>query len=544
MGPVFLDEWRIASRRWQLYALRALFVALVGVGLTIVWWTKVRGAALSIHELASAGEAFFFALVGTELGLVLLAAPAYTAGAVCQDRARGALLHLLATDLSNAEIVLGKLAARLLPVLGLVLASVPVLFATVLLGGIDPEAALGATLVTVGAAVLGCTLTLTLSVWGRTPSEVLLAAYLVVTLLILPGTTWSLLAAQGLAVAPPAWVELSNPFVLAFLPYLRPGTSALAGQAVFLGVALAASAAVALVAVLRVRAVTLGQAAAPGQVRRIRAARLRLAWLLPGPSLDGNPVLWREWYFRRPSCGGRVVWGVYAALAVGFSLLALAMAPGGGGRIWQLRLLAAFINGFQVSIGLLLLCVGTVTSLAEERARGSIDVLLATPLPARNIVWGKWCGVYGRVPLLALLPAAVAAATSDRPGWLPGGLVAGAVLAYGAAVTSLGLAVATWVPWLRRAVVLSVAVYALVTAGWFCFVLATMSPSWGSPGLAAASPFYGVMLPILIPEDSVEWTLTWTVVYAAAAGLLLLATLGTFDRCLGRVPQRHFPGRP
>src|SRR5262249_16714745 len=193
-------------------------IALLGVGLTIVWWKKTHRQPLTISSLAATGESFFYALVGIQLALVLLAAPAYTAGAVCQDRARGTLLHLLATDLSNAEIVLGKLTARLLPVLGLVLASVPVLFAAVLLGGIDPEAALAATLVTVGAAVLGCTLPLTLSVWGRTPSEVLLAAYLLVTLLILHGTAWSLLAGQGLVSAPPAWVELSNPFVLAFLP--------------------------------------------------------------------------------------------------------------------------------------------------------------------------------------------------------------------------------------------------------------------------------------------------------------------------------------
>ena len=56
--------------------------------------------------------------MGVELTLVMLAAPAATAGAICVDRARGTLAHMLATDLSDPEIVLGKLAARLLPVLG------------------------------------------------------------------------------------------------------------------------------------------------------------------------------------------------------------------------------------------------------------------------------------------------------------------------------------------------------------------------------------------------------------------------------------------
>ena len=50
------------------------------------------------------------------------------------------------------------------------------------------------------------------------------------------------------------------------------------------------------------------------------------------------------------------------------------------------------INGLQVSAGLLLLSVSAATSLAEERQRGSLDVLLATPLSTRSIVLGKWWG--------------------------------------------------------------------------------------------------------------------------------------------------------
>ena len=47
---------------------------------------------------------------------------------------------MLATDLFDFEIVLGKLAARLLPVLGLVGCTWPVLTIASLLGGIDPLA--------------------------------------------------------------------------------------------------------------------------------------------------------------------------------------------------------------------------------------------------------------------------------------------------------------------------------------------------------------------------------------------------------------------
>ena len=58
---------------------------------------------------AGLGELYFYGLIGVELAIVMLAAPAAAAGAICGDRARGTLDHILVTDLSDAEIVLGKL---------------------------------------------------------------------------------------------------------------------------------------------------------------------------------------------------------------------------------------------------------------------------------------------------------------------------------------------------------------------------------------------------------------------------------------------------
>ena len=78
-------------------------------------------------------------MVGTQLALVILAAPAATAGAICLDRARGTLSHMLMTDLSAAEIVLGKLGSRLLPVLSMLVCALPILELLTLLGGRGPD---------------------------------------------------------------------------------------------------------------------------------------------------------------------------------------------------------------------------------------------------------------------------------------------------------------------------------------------------------------------------------------------------------------------
>ena len=132
--------------------------------------------------MASYGESFYLTIVSIELALVLLAAPAATAGAVCLDKARGTLEHLLATDLSNAEIVLGKLGVRLIPVVGVIACVVPIMALSGLLGGIDPTALFGSFLTAPGCALLGCSLALALSVWGRKTHEVLMLTYLIVIL--------------------------------------------------------------------------------------------------------------------------------------------------------------------------------------------------------------------------------------------------------------------------------------------------------------------------------------------------------------------------
>ncbi len=169
------------------------------------------------------GASFYFGLVGTQLALILLAAPAATAGAICHDESRGTLTHMLVTDLSDPEIVLGKLAARLVPTLGLVLCALPVQYLASLLGGIDPAALVGSTVVTLGVAAFACSLALTFSLWGRKTQEVLLATYSVLL-------AW--LLAYGVALAfgmGDSWPWKLDPFQLALAPTL-PRQARLAGS--------------------------------------------------------------------------------------------------------------------------------------------------------------------------------------------------------------------------------------------------------------------------------------------------------------------------
>ena len=190
--------------------------------------------------------------------------------------------------------------------------------------------------------------------------------------------------------------------------------------------------------------------------------RWRRDWF--GPRLDPNPVLWREWHRRRPSRLSRILWTLYVGAAISLSLMMVHLIFWGNST--QSRV-GAFFNGGQVAVGFLLLSIASSTSLTEERVRGSLDVLLATPMSTRSIVLGKWWGAYQGTLLLAILPGIVTFAIACRHGrWVAVPLVVGLLLSFGAALTSLGLALATWIPRQGRVMALTVTAYVLVTVGW------------------------------------------------------------------------------
>jgi ABC-type transport system involved in multi-copper enzyme maturation permease subunit len=224
-----------------------------------------------IEAMTAIGEGFYITIVYTQLTLVVLAAPAATAGAICQDKASGTLLQLLATDLSDTEIVLGKLAARLVPVVGLVCCTLPVLALATLLGGIDPEAVTGVFLITTSMAVFSCVLAVTFSIWGSKTYEVLLATYASFCVWLLSLPTVQLLRAAWAYPPLPRWVIMTNPFGLAVAPYVQPGRKfGLVDDLIFSAILLAISAALVILAIARMRTVVVKQADFPATRDRRR----------------------------------------------------------------------------------------------------------------------------------------------------------------------------------------------------------------------------------------------------------------------------------
>jgi ABC-type transport system involved in multi-copper enzyme maturation permease subunit len=569
-GPVFIYECLANSRRWQTYALRSVGVAVLLSAMATIAMASVQAAGSSARDYATLGQAYFIAMIGVELALVMLAAPAATAGAICVDRARGTLAHMLMTDLSDAEIVLGKLAARLLPVFGLVACTWPVMAISSLLGGIDPIALTLAYAIIVAVAVLGCTIALTLSVWARKSHEVILATYTVFILGLLLWPIWYLLLMGGWAGPPPAWALITNPFYVAFAPYAAPGTLDVWDYLVFFGVALGASVLLVVLAVWRTRPV-----ACRGSVEKSKGPRIGLIgrttrWI-PGPSLDRNPVLWREWHRTRPSR-----WMTSIVLLLMGTTGALCIVGAGvfwkngvvlnGRSFWEIAGVSAYL--LHVIFGLLMLSAIAPTSMTEERQRGSLDMIAATALSTQAIVIGKWLGTFRLVVFMTIGPGlivlAMATCHSNARFAYPAGLhpdyyrilsrgariyvavvAIATMLAHGALITSVGLALAVWIKRQSRAIALSIGFFILVTAAWPILVSIPFQPHPGRD-LAILSPVVActIFISFLASRayaavgSGLGWCTFWAVeVFVLAMGILWL-TVRTFDACVGRIPER------
>jgi len=198
------------------------------------------------------------------------------------------------------------LGARLAPIMGLIACGVPVAALVTLLGGVEFGAIVGLLVVSVSVAVIGCALSLTISVWAAKTHDVLMAVYMIVGLWLLALPIWGGLSASGRLRAPPAWFAKANPYLLVFAPYVNPGTVGVQDYALFAGAVLLISAALVVLVIARLRRVVIGGLGRPQHPARWRLPELKRffpSW--PSPTLDGNPVLWREWHRNRPSKLGR-----------------------------------------------------------------------------------------------------------------------------------------------------------------------------------------------------------------------------------------------
>jgi ABC-type transport system involved in multi-copper enzyme maturation permease subunit len=102
---------------------------------------------------AAIGQEMFAGLIMLETLLVVLLAPAFTAGAISLEREKQTLDLLVATPISSLAIVVGKLFSALTYVFILIAASVPLTALVFVFGGVAPDDVVRAYIVLVVTAI-------------------------------------------------------------------------------------------------------------------------------------------------------------------------------------------------------------------------------------------------------------------------------------------------------------------------------------------------------------------------------------------------------
>src|SRR5258708_6063301 len=135
-NPILLRVVAAASKRKRDLLARCLYPGLL-IGVVLLAITG--GGGTSLNELTTTSEKIFRQMSYLQLGLVALLAPIFTAGAITQEKDSQTYDILLATPLSNGQIVLGSLMSRLFFVLALLVSGIPVFSVTQIFGGVAIE---------------------------------------------------------------------------------------------------------------------------------------------------------------------------------------------------------------------------------------------------------------------------------------------------------------------------------------------------------------------------------------------------------------------
>jgi ABC-type transport system involved in multi-copper enzyme maturation permease subunit len=440
VGPVFARELITLPRRPRPYVARAAVVGALLVLMSTAWQVLAGTQIVrTVGDFSRFGTIVFQVLAPLQLTAIVFFAALTTAAGVAYEKDRRTFDLLLLTNLSNSELVLGKLCAALAGVANVLLATTPIFVLTMLLGGVGLEQVLGVLAVTAAAMFTAGSLGSTIALWREKTYQTLAATALTIVVwtgaweAVARGTfgeQWGATTAADWAVAASPWHAVQatmrpfsdGRFVLG--PFHSPATAQLACACGLIAL-------LNLTAIARVRVWNptreimprsledTGAAAAPHpwSLSAMRAAHAEAATanetaapqkssavagrgLRRSRTVWDNPILWREtmtWAYGRKVVFIRLVFllvGLAAAASLwraAFGNTPTAVDP--AVAVVPLAVLAALLINMQA-----------VTAVTSERDARALDLLLVTDLTPKEFIFGKLGGILYNAKEMVLVP--------------------------------------------------------------------------------------------------------------------------------------------
>lgn len=423
LNPILLRVVTAGGRRLRHAFTRWGYLGLLIFVLLIALLTSSHEAH-SLSDYAKASSQVFSAISYVQLGMICLLAPVFCAAAITQERDSRTYNILLATPLTNAQIVLGSLFSRLYYVIALLLSGAPVFAITLLYGGVTAGNIVLSFAIALSTALFTGSLAIAIAVFrlgsGKTVFwfYVFNAIYLI-ALFLLDQFWLGLDLTTGLHHT--TWVTSIHPFlalqsVVNSTNYPTPELSSLAGKNLFARfyllhpayayVTITTAASLLLVVPSAIVLRKIAQRSEVGlwsflrnlimRGKESRGRRSRTVW--------NNPVAWREAATRAGFSGRGIARWITILVGTAAAIILLVFYHRGDLSIDDARhvLMALVIVEFSVS-----LLVATNTSAAavtKERESQTLDLLLVTPITSRYYIWGKLRGLVSFMLPFAAVP--------------------------------------------------------------------------------------------------------------------------------------------
>ena len=441
INPIFLRVLTSSGRRARHVWVRVGY--LVAILITMIVILLVVGL-----DPAELGEQLFCAVSYAQLILILMLAPIYTAGAISQERDSQTFSVLLATPLSNLQIVLGSLASRLFFVLAILFSTLPLFALLYYFGGFELKDVVLSYGIAATSALLTGSIAIAISIAYTGTRRVMIGFFLFITAYLVGiwGLDHSILPRLGIPGYPPGG---------GLLDWLHPigaiQSTLMSGQTVrpllgevsftefwtyypeygYLVYSTVMSAAILILAAVFVRRLARGYG---GRARRIsiilaavlgtclaagtcavlvralgRAGGLTAFGLLAGltaltvwfflakrhrkpHSVWDNPIAWRERVTRTATGKRSLVQFFYILFAI-LALYALLVMKVTGFSAGDARWFVFAVTVVQMFVMLVVGATLAATCISYEREDGTLDLLLATPITPRYFIAGKVWGI-------------------------------------------------------------------------------------------------------------------------------------------------------
>ncbi|MGO9470532.1 MAG: ABC transporter permease subunit [Isosphaeraceae bacterium] len=569
------DLTRLARRRshYATRAMLALITLYVGGAIAFPFSMLVAkpggpGLADLLRFGPKIAERALLELTWAQMLAILLFVPGLAASSIAEEDRRGTMTELLASPLSGAAIILGKLGGPLLHTAIILLVGLPLVVPALLFGLIEPLQVARAWFMLAVLAMFLASLALMAAAVVRRPRSAIPTAYILVAAWVfIP--IWLTPAVRGLH-GPWAWVKTINEWVLlshpseAALGLSIPWTRLYGDPStdigwVWLGLSrlyveptgrgliwwglprtlmrVVVPQSVAALSCLVVAALCL-------RARRLGLRGWEASWLADRawhrgpeaksrPVLGDDPMLWKE--SAATGLRGRSAVRIGIALLFGVMLVPLfepmraafsewttswVEIGTANGRRWQLNESLRSLSTALYFVGLLAASSVAAASVAGERERGSWTALLASPLTGWEIARAKVLGVLWGMRWLALLFGAIWVIGLVTGSVHPLGVLAAALstIVFGTYAASLGVFCSMLSATSDRALLATLAVLSVSNAfPLLCIPLDLIGSLAGSREglfLAGVTPFVewiSLLSPIEIQSASEHWTFEGTI---------------------------------